>query len=280
MSKLFSPLAIAGALLALPFLGAAPALALSPITFVSGKGSNDSTCASPAAPCRSFQFAMDQTSPGGEITALDPADYGPMIITKSISITGVEGAGIFPLSAITINAGANDTINLSHLILDGFKQAQNGIVLNSGGSLTISHCTVRNFNNNGIQLSPTGNVTFLIADVTVSDNGAAGINVVPQGTGSAKGTLDHVSARKNFDGIRIRSSSAVVLAVDSTAANNTGTGFRVSFRAVLRLARSAATDNGIGVIVQPNATAESAGNNFIRGNGTNVFGTLTNFGTQ
>jgi hypothetical protein len=38
LSKLFSPLSIAGALLILPFLGAAPALALSPVTLVSGKG--------------------------------------------------------------------------------------------------------------------------------------------------------------------------------------------------------------------------------------------------
>ena len=60
------------------------------------------------------------------------------------------------------------------------------MVLNSGGSLTITHCTVRNF------------TAFLIADVTVSDNGGSGIVVAPQGAGgSAKGTLDHALARKN-----------------------------------------------------------------------------------
>jgi hypothetical protein len=58
MLRLFSSLAIAGALLSLPFLGAAPALALSPVTFVSGKGADGGTCASPAAPCRTFQFAL------------------------------------------------------------------------------------------------------------------------------------------------------------------------------------------------------------------------------
>jgi hypothetical protein len=65
--------------------------------------------ASPYAPCRTFQFALSQTSPGGEIKALDPAPYGVVVITKSISITGVEGAGIFRIfgaaDAITINAG-------------------------------------------------------------------------------------------------------------------------------------------------------------------------------
>jgi hypothetical protein len=149
MLKLSSSRAIAGALLLLPFLGAAPALAGSPVTFVSGKGADSGTCASPATSCRTFQFAFGQTSPGGEIKVLDPAPYGPVTITNSISITGVEGASINRPSGdhITINAGPNDTINLSHLTLDGFRIASlsKGIVLNSGGSLTISHCTVRNF---------------------------------------------------------------------------------------------------------------------------------------
>jgi hypothetical protein len=93
MLKLFSSLSIAVALL--PCLGAAPALASSPVTFVSGKGADSGTCASPANPCRTFQFAVGETSPGGEIKALDPAPYGVVVITKSISITGVEGAGSF-----------------------------------------------------------------------------------------------------------------------------------------------------------------------------------------
>lgn len=46
----------------------------------------------------------------------------------------------------------NDAINLSHLILDGIKTAPNGIVLNWGASLTVTHCTVRNFKSVGISL--------------------------------------------------------------------------------------------------------------------------------
>jgi hypothetical protein len=47
MFKLLSPLAIAGAILSLSWLGAAPALALSPVTFDSGKGTDTGTCADP-----------------------------------------------------------------------------------------------------------------------------------------------------------------------------------------------------------------------------------------
>ena len=115
MFKFLFPRAIAGALLALPFLGAAPARASSPVTFVSGKGADTGTCASPAAPCRTFQFALGQTSAGGEIKALDPAPYGPVTITNSISITGVEGASINRPSGdhITIKRGAKSTPSIS-----------------------------------------------------------------------------------------------------------------------------------------------------------------------
>ena len=264
------------------FLGATPALALSPVTFVSGEGTDSGTCASPATPCRTFQFALGQTSPSGEIKALDPAHYGGVTITNSISITGVEGAGIdldTATDAITINAGADDTINLSHLTLDGLKTGRSGIVLNSGGSLTITDSVVRNFEI-GIFLRPTGNTAFLIAYVTSSDNRVAGIDVIPEVTGSARGTLDHVSANKNGNGIEV-TSRATVLAVNSTAADNGNTGFNVGdVGSVLRLAHSAATGNGTGFFVGA-GTAESAGNNFIRGNGANVFqGPLTKIGTQ
>ncbi len=272
-----APLAIAGALASLKLLSAVPALAASPVTFVSGKGADSGTCAMPGNPCRTFQFASGQTSPGGEIKALDPADYGGLTITNSISITGIDGAGIGggTANAITINAEPNDTINLSHLTVDGLKTAQCGIILHTGGQLTVSLCTVRNFASIGIGLFPTGNTAFLIADTAVSDNsGASGIVVIPQGTGTAHGTLRHVSADKNDNGIFVADPSTV-LAVDSTATNNRYLGFFGSPSAVLRLSRSAAVGNGLDVIVQ--GRAESPRDNFIRGNSsTDTSGTLTN----
>ena len=72
-------------------LAAAPVLAASPVTFVSGKGTDSGTCASPATPRRTFQFALGQTSPGGEIKARDPADYGSVTITKSRRVVGLSG---------------------------------------------------------------------------------------------------------------------------------------------------------------------------------------------
>ena len=193
MFKLISS-PVTGALLALPCLAAAPALAAAPVTFVSGKGNDAGTCASPANPCRSFKFALGQTSTSGEIKALGPADYGSITITKSVSITGVEGAGIdiSAGNAITINAGPNDTVSLSHLILDGFNTALRGVMLTSGGSLIITDSIIRNFSTRGVTLQPQGTTAFDIADTTVSRTGAA-IEVQPQQAGKAFGTFTHLS---------------------------------------------------------------------------------------
>ncbi|HWX14482.1 MAG TPA: hypothetical protein VNY06_06450 [Methylocella sp.] len=77
----------AAAVLALTCLANGPAWAATSVTYVSGKGTDAGTCAAPTNPCRTIQFAVNQTA-GGEVKALDPADYSPVTINKSISITG------------------------------------------------------------------------------------------------------------------------------------------------------------------------------------------------
>ncbi len=271
--------AIAGAFLTLPCLSAAPVLAASLVTFVSGEGTDSGSCASPANPCRTFQFAFGQTSPGGEIKALDPADYGPITITQSISITGVDGAGISGFNGITINAGPNDTINVSYLTLDGFKTATRGILLNSGGLLTITHCAVRNYTTEGIRIAPaSGTANFLIRDVVAANN-AVGVFAIGIGPGKAQGTLDKVLAHENDFGIGV-GGGATVLASNSTANISSDRGFTIGTGGILRLAHSAATGNGIGVALAAGALVESAGDNFINGNATEVSGTLSKFGTR
>jgi hypothetical protein len=107
-------LSVAGALLALG-LSAAPAQAGPNRTWVSGRGTDAGGCPV-TAPCRTFAFALTQTAVGGEIDVLDPAGYGPVTITKSISIVndgvGVAAIGVESGNAITINAGAHDSVHL------------------------------------------------------------------------------------------------------------------------------------------------------------------------
>jgi hypothetical protein len=262
MVNFLSRFAIARAVLSLACLVPAPALAASKITFVSGKGTDSGDCASPAAPCRTFQFAVSQTKSFGEVKALDPAGYGRVTITQSVSITGVPGASINAAVSgsddITINAGPNDVINLSHLNLDGGITTRNGIVFNSGASLTIDHCTLSKFSANGILLQPAAQMTFLIADTIASDNAADGIGILPIGNGSANGTLYHVSMTKNRgSGLDANGGSANVFSVESTANGNSS-----GFGNPLVLFESISTGNDCGV----SGFWASARNNFINGN--------------
>jgi hypothetical protein len=158
-------------------------------------------------------------------------------------------------------------------------------VLIAGGSLTITDCVVRNFTSTGIILAPAGAAKFLIKDTLVSDNsGGFAIFVVPPGTGSATGTLKHVSINRNFSGLTLDgfNGGVDVTAIDSVATNNVGFGFSTQGRfGVLRLAHSATLRNGTGVGIGTGATAFSFGDNDIRGNATNdVQGTLTPVGKQ
>jgi hypothetical protein len=189
---------------ALPISAQAQALR----TFVSAAGSDSNNCANVATPCRHFATAYAATAANGEIYVLDPANYGSLTISGPISIEGHGWASIAPVSgqaAITINGNTGDKINIIGVVLDGTAIANtNGIQFNSGGSLNIQDCVIRNFTNNGIVISPTATASVLISHTTVSDvnvsaNSSAGIALFAN-AGSLLATLDHVTLRNNYNG--------------------------------------------------------------------------------
>src|ERR1700736_589784 len=86
-------------------------------TCVSAAGNDANTCHC-SQPCRTFQRAHDQTLDQGEMTVLDPGGYGPVTITKSISIVN-DGVGEASIQVsggsvgITVNApGGAGYVNL------------------------------------------------------------------------------------------------------------------------------------------------------------------------
>ena len=54
-------------------------------TWVSGGGDDNNNC-SQTAPCQTFAAAISKTAAGGEMNCLDKSDFGPVTITKSITI--------------------------------------------------------------------------------------------------------------------------------------------------------------------------------------------------
>ena len=199
-------------------LPAVQAQAQAPRTFVSAAGSDSNPC-SFAAPCRHFQAAVNATSAGGEVDALDPAGYGPIIISQAITIEGQGWSYIAPPpsgNGITINAvSGNVSIHGVSLNGAGITGGTNGIVFNSGGSLTVTNCVVQNFlytgaetTGNGILIQPsTGDtINYAITNTIASNNGFVGIYYLPPSgsDAAANGVIDHVVATNNQYGIAIK----------------------------------------------------------------------------
>ncbi|MEA2903504.1 MAG: hypothetical protein QOI12_891 [Alphaproteobacteria bacterium] len=231
MTRLTSPLTGVAALLALGLTALAANAAGPSRTFVSATGTDSGTCTR-ATPCRTLAFAHGVTASGGEIAILDTAGYGSLTITKSISIVnpgGVE-AGILASAggdALTIAAAGSDVISLRGLTIEGAGSGANGIVLTTGGKLTIVDSVVRGFTANGINIAPSsGATTFFIGNTLVSDNGSIGIRIAPPlGIATASGSMNHVAANNNgANGIHVSGALTFGAAMKVTITNSVATG--------------------------------------------------------
>jgi hypothetical protein len=216
--------------------------------FVASYGSDSNPCTF-GSPCKTFQVAVNAVDAGGEVTAIDSAGFGPISISKSITITSPDGveAGIVPNAggdAIDINgAAATITVVLRGLTIDGSTGGTNGIVFegSGGGSLTIINCVVKDFattsltTGRGVWIEPTaGSISFTIANTIAVNNGLVGISYFPQsGNATAIGAIDHAIATGNgTNGIAINgfnSSGATVASIsNSVTSNNTNDGIFVN----------------------------------------------------
>jgi hypothetical protein len=225
--------AIAAALALAVTLPAVSAQAQAPRTFVSAAGSDSNPCTF-AAPCRHFQAAVAATSAGGEVDALDPAGYGPITISQAITIEGQGWSYIAPPAGgngITINAvSGNVYIHGVSLNGAGITGGTNGIVFNSGDSLTVTDCVMQNFGFYGVLIQPnSGTVGIFIANTNASNNHEAGISYFTSGgSASAIGVFDHVVTNNESYGIDIYNGNSTAPSTfsisNSIASKNTPAG--------------------------------------------------------
>jgi len=241
-------------------------------TFVSGFGndSNTATNCSHAQPCRTFAMAVTVTSSGGEIEALDPAGYGPVTITGPLTLIGLPGAAINAPSGgngITINAQASDVVHVQGLLIDGGGIGSNGIVLNTGGSLTVTNCVVQNLTAHGVAITPTsGTTTAIISNTFSLNNGANGIIIGATGSANVGFSIDQTTASKNnSNGIDIDASASngrvLGMITDSHVDYNStngiaGIGHTGFFNVYVHVKNSFAIGNSnIGILAQNTGTA-------------------------
>jgi hypothetical protein len=257
MTKNLSLLALV--MIALAFTS--PALAQSSRTFVSVTGADSGSCPT-AEPCRTFAYALTQTAASGEIIVLSSGGYGALTINQAVSIINTSNfAGVTVASGngITIAAGTTDSVTLRGLTIDGGGTGSNGVVFNTGGSLTIDQCDVMNFagsgsTGNGIIIQPTsGSHNIVITNTTASDNQGSGILYSSHFVSKAITgiVIDHVSANNNAFGITMDNTQSaspygtLTASISNSNANlNTQFGFYFSW-VTGSLDASAASSNGM-----------------------------------
>jgi hypothetical protein len=270
-------LVIAAATAITAALNTTPAFAQAVRTFVSGHGTDTGICGV-GSPCRTFAYAITQTSAGGEIDVLDPAGYGAVTITKAVSIQGHGFAGVSATAGgtgITISAGASDAINLRGLLLEGDGSGLNGIQFNSGQAVTVDSCVVRHFLNQGMLFAPNASSNLLVSNSLAADNGGPGISVFPNSTGTVTSVFSHVAASNNGEGgilvDGIDSTGTITATVaDSVAAGNSLAGFAVVSHTpattTLTLFHSVAANNATGISASGPGSTLTVAQSMITGN--------------
>jgi hypothetical protein len=143
-------------------------------TYVSGLGNDANTAAvcPRTKPCRTLAAAYSVTQKGGEIIALDPADYGPITIIATVSLFGNIDALIGVATGgtgVTINAPAAEKIIIRDFTISGAGATNTkGIALNSG-QLTLLHSTLKQLST-GLTVSNT-KVDVVHTDVIDNETG-------------------------------------------------------------------------------------------------------------
>jgi hypothetical protein len=284
MRKIMLPLGISVALL-LMGLWSSVAQAQATRTWVSGVGDDANPC-SRTAPCKTFAGAISKTAAGGEIDALDPAGYGAVTITKSITIDGGGQAASVLVSGtngIVVQAGPTSVVTLRNLRINGIAGTAagglNGIRYISGAALHVENCYIFGFTQDGINASTSAPAALFVTDTFLTNNGN-GIQIAPTAP-NIRSALVRVRAHGNSGfGFYIHPAAGVGAGtvIDDSSAVVNGTGIGVT-GATLYLGNSVIIRNNFGVSITGGSVL-SYKTNMIDGNtsgdGTPLTGTPLN----
>lgn len=188
--------------LILSMLTTTSAMAVGQRTFVASYGDDLNPCTL-QLPCRAFPAAVLQTNPGGEVIVLDSAGYGPVTITKAVSIIAPLGvyAGMSPtagVDGIVVAAGPSDKVVLRGLTING-QGGNRGILVTSAGEVYIEQCTVTNMTQSGIQIN--GGTHIHIRSSAALSNQGAGLYV--NAVATAAYVVDSQFTRNQMNGVEL-----------------------------------------------------------------------------
>jgi hypothetical protein len=211
------------------FAGATTVNAQASRTWVSGVGDDANPC-SRTAPCKTFAGAISKTAPGGSINAIDSGPFGPVNITKAMTLDGTESAaGIIASAgnAIAVNAGANDVVSIRGLQLNGVGSGFAGIRFNSAKALHVENTHITGFTAAAIEFYPTAAAHLFVNNTSARNNTGGGIYVKPAGGVVAFANLEKVRLENNLFGLRADDGGRVTVH-DSVASDSSANGFVIA----------------------------------------------------
>ena len=285
----------------------APVHALSAKVFVTPVGKDSASCGALLSPCKTFAGAVAAVSPGGTVLVLTAGEFGPVTITKALTIEAVAGSALVQASgdAVTINAGPSDVVTLRGLTLANASRGGSAVMINSAAAVHIEKCTLSGFINGVLAYAWSGKL-FVVE--TTARNNDEGLNVR-----SPSGHVDVAVERSVFAGnsigvllqdgttaaIRGSNSSGNIHGIvgqgyyggapidltiaDCVVADNQGSGIvseadDPASSAVVRVSDSTVTGNQVGLFQYfpgpGSAVLLSRGNNTVEGNQTDELGTI------
>jgi hypothetical protein len=271
-------------------------------TWVSGVGDDVNPC-SRTAPCKTFAGAISKTATNGEINCLDPAGYGAVTITKSITIDCEDTQGSI-LSAgtngVIVNiTSATDTkkaFKLRGISINGAGTGINGIRILAANTVTIEDGVIDGVTQHGISIETTSGTPKISVDrMSIRSNTGNGINSFITG-GTVQLSVSNSQFTANATGVNLSSNTKAVVKNSVLANNTTGaatfqadlnvsnctvsgntTGLFSNTGGVIRISENIVTSNGTG-LSSSGGSILSSGNNQVDGNTTN--GGPTGFITQ
>jgi hypothetical protein len=269
-------------------------------TWVSGVGDDANPC-SRTAPCKTFAGAISKTAAAGEINIIDPAGYGGVTITKSITINGGGSFASILVSGtngVIVNVGASDVVTIRNVSINGVGTGLSGIKMLGSGSLFVENVDIHQFADKGIDFQPTGVAQLFVTNTAIRNTGggilvkpAAGISTTAQVRDSiveqnvygiraedrSSVSIERSTAAGNLNNgfLAISASQAVQMTIDSSIASNnrnpssSSSGIQSNgVLSTIRISNVVATNNDIGLTLAGGSVA-SWGNNKIAGNNLN-----------
>jgi hypothetical protein len=194
-------------------------------TWISATGDdvNGSTGCQPSAPCQTFGEALSQTTQGGEVNCLGPAEDGtggggetPIIISQNVTIDchGTFGGkfSIAGANGVVISA-SGAVVTLRGLNLNGFAGTEEGagtygVLIEAAAVVNVEDCVIANYAQNGISdQRTTGSGQLFVRNTVLRNNGGSstglsgGINIVPGSGATTTVSISNSAINGNYFGI-------------------------------------------------------------------------------